>query len=683
MELHGEEKDQWSHVVHRLLHRPVPLPTSATAAAGVRPRKSDDAEIIVGSTIIKNQNNKANDHHHQYITASTNSSHDIIANKESPLENLPPDTASHILTYLHPHDLFHLALLSKKGNVMFNNDLVWKWKFRDRWNCIPDKLHKVNIRMHGRGSTSDDPQKCRTSNNVNAKKCNKQKQTNRQRNGNGFWKQCYINAHCNPHDLWIRHWNCVSPEDVTTCVGRTAIPEIEFEDGGDNVEEESGWEKEWLRVREQLLRKRREDAMSVEQGEIMNDQERERIHKFRQDFDSPSLRLCPTCRYHPMLHPRGYEDVLRAVHDEVEFAKRVSSFSKVSPDIHNDVQLATTPDPVETTEVVAAAHALLSNSCNESNWYMEDNSVESTPARAIHYSTQYSIAKWCRNLRVGYARNDDEGTIKTEINNRNNSLLGGYCDLLSERIQWGNEMDCASSNDVDLSNDSSQGSSKRTRSHNTNSNPIQIKAQFAFKCASTYNRKIEPTQFNSSGVNFLTDALFFNIHASYEKDRTAIPSLRKRLRSNSGTETASPAGPSSCNETLPENKSRNYSPLDELLLDLQRMGQPEKSSSNALSGLGPNFETSHHSWHIIRLTNPEYILPITFRAYIQCPEIFTVYPSEGYLKPGETIHLVLGVRMKGSLMNEAFENIDVEREEVCCHLFPNHVVSFLTSALTS
>jgi hypothetical protein len=91
---------------------------------------------------------------------------------------------------------------------------------------------------------------------------------------------------------------------------------------------------------------------------------------------------------------------------------------------------------------------------------------------------------------------------------------------------------------------------------------------------------------------------------------------------------------------------------------------PPRPSSLPISELGTDFETSYHTWHVIRLTNPEFILPITFRAYIQNPDAFTIYPSEGYLHPGETIYLTLGVRMKASMMNEALERLDVEREEV-------------------
>jgi hypothetical protein len=99
-------------------------------------------------------------------------------------------------------------------------------------------------------------------------------------------------------------------------------------------------------------------------------------------------------------------------------------------------------------------------------------------------------------------------------------------------------------------------------------------------------------------------------------------------------------------------------PMDNLRKDLN------DDCFHSLTKLGTRFETAHHSWHIIRLTNPEYVRPITYRCYIQCPEAFTVFPSQGYLKAGETVHLFLGVRMRGSLLNEGFEAIDVERDEV-------------------
>jgi len=136
-------------------------------------------------------------------------------------------------------------------------------------------------------------------------------------------------------------------------------------------------------------------------------------------------------------------------------------------------------------------------------------------------------------------------------------------------------------------------------------------------------------------VTFLTDALFFDVRSSHERGRrTSSTSSRERL-----------CGVSSSGNIDPSSSS-SYDPPP-----------PEES----IVRLGPDFETSRHTWHVVRLSNPDFALPITFRAYVQSDH-FAVYPSEGYLRPGATAYLVLGVRVRGSLTNEEFERFDIERE---------------------
>jgi len=136
-------------------------------------------------------------------------------------------------------------------------------------------------------------------------------------------------------------------------------------------------------------------------------------------------------------------------------------------------------------------------------------------------------------------------------------------------------------------------------------------------------------------VTFLTDALFFDVRSSHERGRrTSSTSSRERLRGVSSSGNIDPSSSSSYDPPPPEE---------------------------SIVRLGPDFETSRHTWHVIRLTNPDFALPITFRAYVQSDH-FAVYPSEGYLRPGETAHLVLGVRVRGSVTNEEFERFDIDRQ---------------------
>ena len=570
--------DEWSRLLHGLLNRSVP----SLSANG--------KDVVHGTEASSNyvkhmamKTSKADDHSSSLPACSSRSQTVAAPTSTSSttpnLQNLPPDASSLILSHLYPHELHSFSLMSHKGYEMFSSELLWRWKFRDRWNCYPD--------FDGCGDAVD----CRAEQSPN-RTAGKVSSSS---NGRNFWRQAYIAAHNNPHDLWIRHWNCVYPEDVTTCPGRTVVPTIRVDC--------------------------RESDLVRDGGKKHNEGESKEA-EFEKNFNAPSLALCPTCRYHPMLQfPSGYNsDVVRAVRDELEFAKRPDSSED---NVRED-------DPVDSAEVVAAAHSLLVNkfSYSDTTSFFHVH-LESTLARSIHYSSLYSIAKWCRNIRLG---NKGSGGDADENEPENSSLLQRFHNQLGSMGQ-----------DINVSetNHSTNFQSWRQMTQN--------KAIYAFECSSTYHRRINVDQYKSSGLHFLTDALFFNIHPCHKKDRTSSQTWKSRIG-------------------LPDNVRPRHkfdsNSLDDLLHDLDQENAHE-SSPYSLSELGPNFETSYHSWHIIRLTNPDYVRPITFRAYIQCPDAFTVFPSQGYLKGGETIHLVLGVRMKGSLLNEALEAIDVMREEVC------------------
>ena len=488
--------------------------------------------------------------------------------QKSAIESLPADTTSHILSFLLPHELFDISVISKSGNDMFNCDLLWKIKFQSRWNCLPDV--SVPPARSDRVGGGGEGALCDASFHGSADKselCGEQspnKNNGTNRSTSGFWKRCFMNAHGNPHDLWVRHWNCVTPEDVTTVVGRTVVPS-DYVEGFCCIDDEQNG----ILFRQQdVLQNQGSSTLQHQQQGVQE----EELIEFQNQFDSPTMRCCPTCRYHPMLHPSGYSNVIEAVEAELNYAKQRDNDGTMK---HHQQQ--TIDDPVEAAEIVASAHALL---CNSPSKTITRADLQSSVSKAIHYSTQYSVAKWCRNLH------HDDGQ---------SSLLDRYNRNLNQR---GEEVEGTPV--------------KHPRS-------VQKEANRAFECASTYNRKIETSQYQSSGIQFLSDALFFNVHS---RTSSFDQSMMKR----------------------------------ELGHDV--------GDSSSISELGPNFETSHHTWHVIRLSNPDFIRPLTFRAYIQCPDVFTVYPSKGYLQPGETVYLTLGVRMKGSMRNEAFERVDVEREEV-------------------
>ena len=157
------------------------------------------------------------------------------------------------------------------------------------------------------------------------------------------------------------------------------------------------------------------------------------------------------------------------------------------------------------------------------------------------------------------------------------------------------------------------------------------RARQAFEEAATFHRTIQTEQYQSDGLNFLTDVLFFSVVDSHLQLTQEAVEEKEHLKRDVFGDNA--------NVTLP-------------------------GAANTVSSLGPHMETCHHTWHIVRFTNPDYVRPITFRIFVQRPDCFTVFPSEGFLKPGQTCHIVLGVRLLGSLLAEAFEALNVQREEV-------------------
>ena len=169
------------------------------------------------------------------------------------------------------------------------------------------------------------------------------------------------------------------------------------------------------------------------------------------------------------------------------------------------------------------------------------------------------------------------------------------------------------------------------------------RAERAFAQVSTFGRKLETEQYASNALCFLKDTLFLS--ATGDSDR---------IDGN--------PDPDDLDHTVEDL----YGDVDATATD--RTNNPIDYTSPGGVGtvlhLGPHHETTRHTWHIVCLTNPDYVRPITFRVFVQRPDCFTVYPAQGYIEPGETVHLVLGVRLLGGLANEAFESMNVQREAV-------------------
>ena len=662
--------------VRRLLHRRVPLPVEF-----IKDSYDDDCDDDYGDGAPDdddddNDNDNDNDNDDddsspppvgnyprtvvegRVVFPSTPPSTSTSASRYPPsLESLPPDVSSRILSHLLPHELHSFALASRTAQAMFDREELWRAKFSRRWNCVPDPLHRV-VRASGASSdasasNADDAPPPSSSSGWGRGGDDGVADPGGSRgeedggDDSGFWKRCYVEAHRNPHDLWVRHWNCVSPEDATTCAGRTVVPDVAF--AGRRGDGRAGGGRRRRRPSPTLTTATANARVGCEGEEDRGEDLSMMSASLRRDFDRPTLRHCPTCRYHPMVHPRGYDDVFEAIDAEAEFARLVDEKYECDDEYDDDdddggrpTPMPSTTDPVERAEAVAAAHAILANRPPDivvASGSTAGSPLHSTAARAVHYSTLYSVAKWCRNVRRssigGIGRGEGASSSLSE---------GYYCATRGE----GGRGVCRDDGEDDDDDEGGrclrrrrlrrlppprrrdgrgQGSGRRVA--------VRERAEYAFACASTHDRRIRTSQYQSSGVTFLTDALFFDVRSSHERGRrTSSTSSRERL-----------CGVSSSGNIDPSS-SLSYDPPP-----------PEES----IVRLGPDFETSRHTWHVVRLSNPDFALPITFRAYVQSDH-FAVYPSEGYLRPGATAYLVLGVRVRGSLTNEEFERFDIERE---------------------
>ncbi|CAJ1945666.1 unnamed protein product [Cylindrotheca closterium] len=123
------------------------------------------------------------------------------------------------------------------------------------------------------------------------------------------------------------------------------------------------------------------------------------------------------------------------------------------------------------------------------------------------------------------------------------------------------------------------------------------RARRTFSRSSTMDRRISAQQFDVQSLSFLTDVLFFNVHSN----------------------------------------------PDELLQLEERFSKSEPIDID-------DSEKCLHSWHLVHFSNPDFNKPMRWRVAVQRPDCFTVYPSEGYLQPGESQVVVFGVTPSASLL---------------------------------
>ena len=74
------------------------------------------------------------------------------------------------------------------------------------------------------------------------------------------------------------------------------------------------------------------------------------------------------------------------------------------------------------------------------------------------------------------------------------------------------------------------------------------------------------------------------------------------------------------------------------------------------------------NWHVVRLTNPDYNKPISWKVLVQRAECFGAYPSCGFLRPGQTVKVWLYIRKFGFVIASTLEKV-VSSEEVSFNFF--------------
>lgn len=422
---------------------------------------------------------------------------DLIANKLQSmgpyLENLSHDITSHIFSYLPLASIHSIFLTSKSLQAAANANELWKLKYSARWNIMPD-LPWPDTAIAKRET---------------------------------FWKCCFKNAFCHPHDLWLTHWNCVLPHDGESD-GRTCLPDT--------------FNHEILNARTFCSSESNSESLS---------------------------KLCPTCRYHPLLSSNLENIQKDATEREISFQKLKQSKDQLQESFQDH-------DPVFQTR--------------QRTWEAKAYTNES-----VRRSTLYSVAKYSRRMHALESMYDDN-QIKEYLSS-NPSIDSNTKSL---KIHYRHKRKCI---------------------------------QDAFSNASTFQRKICTEQYRASGIHFFTDALFFK---TSEKEQ---------------------GFPHDHEQTFDYNNK--HSLYDDVYGN-------SKTDEEGIEFPLP-VQISQHSWHICRLQNPDFTRPITFKTWIQRPDCFSVYPSEGFIQPGETTYIYFSIKPKGSIITACMEEIDIKREE--CHEF--------------
>eukprot|EP00537_Pseudo-nitzschia_pungens_P012658 CAMPEP_0172391002 /NCGR_PEP_ID=MMETSP1061-20121228/7520_1 /TAXON_ID=37318 /ORGANISM="Pseudo-nitzschia pungens, Strain cf. pungens" /LENGTH=1432 /DNA_ID=CAMNT_0013121523 /DNA_START=196 /DNA_END=4491 /DNA_ORIENTATION=- len=172
----------------------------------------------------------------------------------------------------------------------------------------------------------------------------------------------------------------------------------------------------------------------------------------------------------------------------------------------------------------------------------------------------------------------------------------------------------------------------------------------AFTKASTLHRSLDHRQYQVNALYFLEDLLFFHVHDDHNENSTDDEPvemkdwkdyIRKRKRSNTNAHRDNHPGGRRANDEI---RDRDRDRDDHEFRDCDEL------------------EPALHSWHLANVCNPNHNRPIVWRISVQRPDCFTVFPSEGYLLPGESKVVTFGVTPLGSLMAHATQQLNIHRE---------------------
>jgi hypothetical protein len=189
------------------------------------------------------------------------------------------------------------------------------------------------------------------------------------------------------------------------------------------------------------------------------------------------------------------------------------------------------------------------------------------------------------------------------------------------------------------------------------------KAHYAFANAATLHRTISTQQYQANSLFFLKDLLFFQVHYNRKEleDLKHCSLLYDQRQDEAVSQSSSINGATSSTTNAEQEPQRPPPPPPQHSTSQRSINHSHHHHSrNTMDSC----HTAMHSWHMVQFTNPDYIRPLVWRIAIQRPDCFTVFPSEGFLQPGETTTVTFGVKPLASFMAHAMHQLNAHREGV-------------------